>query len=273
MRRAICEDDNDIGLLGGTFTRDEDLWGNHFRASAHFYDPINNAGYAYSAQCTLFDCVLSTEWALGRTGLLAGAGVLQSNRRNHFTWQDARNHYWWALTLSKAGSVPTALNRERNSYERHVRLATTIKSIGHVIHLLQDTAQPQHTRNDAHGPPYLAPLSAVDGLYEQYTEARVFGGELSGESFAFYDDSLPPIDLVPPIRLSGNQPYAILRFRLPAFYFTTQAVDSGVAARRGLADYSNRGYFTLGTFPKTGQYLSPPRPSVSLGAADCFLEI
>lgn len=220
MRGAVREDDNDFGPLGSA-SRDLDPWGNLFRATGHFYDPINDAGYAYPVYCLVFTCVRSTEWALGRTNLLAGAGVLQPHRRNHFTWQDARNHYLWALTLTKAGS-----------------------------------------RNDAHAPPYLAPFSPADGPYEKYTETRVFGQE-SGESFALYDGNLPPIGLVPPIRLSGNQPYPIPRFRLPAYYFTTQVVDSGIASRRGLADYSNRGYFTAGTLPKTGQYVSPPRPSVS----------
>ncbi len=262
MRGAVREDDNDVFGLGG-LTRDEDPWGNYLRATAHFYDPINDAAYNFPVDCLQYNCVRSTEWALGRTNLGTGTGVLQLNRRNHFTWQDARNHYWWALTLSKAGAFPTALDRERDAYERQVRFATTITSLGHVIHLLQDAGQPQHTRNDAHAPPFRNPFEGVDSLYEEYTEARVFGLEPEGGSFAFFDGTLPSIDILPPIRLSGNQAYPIPRFRLPVFYFTTRAVDNDVSQRRGLADYSNRGYFTFGTLPRSGAYAEPPRPSVS----------
>lgn len=262
MRGAIREDDNDVYLISDS-QRDEDPWGNYLRATAHFYDPISDAPYSFPIDCLQYNCVRSTEWALGRTNFANGIGILQTARRNHFTWQDARNHYWWALTLSKAGSIPTALDRQRDSYERQIRFATTITSLGHVIHLLQDAGQPQHTRNDAHAPPIRDPREGIDALYEQYTETRVFGNDPAGGSFEYFGGGLPPIDLVPPIRLSGNSPYTIPRFRLPVYYFTTRSVDTDVAMRRGLADYSNRGYFTFGTLPKSGAYSFPPRPSVS----------
>ena len=84
MRGSIREDDNDLATYS-VGERDEDPWGNHFRAPSHFYDPINNAAYNKPLQCTpaTFDCNRSTEWALGRTDLLTGAGMLQQNRRNH----------------------------------------------------------------------------------------------------------------------------------------------------------------------------------------------
>ncbi len=269
MRGSIREDDNDLATYS-VGERDEDPWGNHFRAPSHFYDPINNAAYNKPLQCTpaTFDCNRSTEWALGRTDLLTGAGMLQQNRRNHFTWQDARNNYWWALTLTKSGTIPTSLQRQTDAYERQVRFATTVKSIGHVIHLLQDAGQPQHTRNDAHGPVASSfatgdAAGAKNGIFEQYTEARVLGLEVTGASASFFDGSFPPADLLPPVKLSGAQPYPIPRFRLPVFYFTTRAVDADVSNRRGLADYSNRGFFTFGTLPKTGAFAFPVRPSVS----------
>jgi hypothetical protein len=273
MRGAIREDDNDISLYS-IGDRDEDPWGNHFRAPSHFYDPISNSAYAQPGQCTVatFSCRRSTEWALGRTDLLTGDGILEPNRRNHFTWEDARNNYWWALTMVRnfdGNTTLSASDREFSSRDRAHRFATMVTSLGHVIHLLQDASQPQHTRNDAHGPPVtafatLVPSQAGDGAFEQFTEARLLGLDLAGSSLEFFDGNVPSPDLLSPIKLFGILPYPIPRFRLPMHYFTTRALDGGNPLdRRGLADYSNRGFFTFGTLPKSDLFALPVKPSSS----------
>lgn len=61
------------------------------------------------------------------------------------------NEYSWGVARSRlAGAVllPTASRRE-------VAMAASLRSLGQVMHLLQDMAQPAHTRNDAH------PLEAI----------------------------------------------------------------------------------------------------------------
>jgi hypothetical protein len=282
IRGAIREDDNDIPYLGYSFgDRDEDPYGNIFRATKHFYDPIGDAAFHEAGFCGLVGCERTNEWAIGATLPLSGAATENNARRNHFTWKDARNNYYWALTLERddttSGPGRTAQERRRDAQERKWRWATTITSIGHVIHLLQDTAQPQHTRNDAHSYPILSPLTidaASDGAFEAYTEARLFG-DVGGSNPAanpliFFSGGKPGADQLPPLSLGPN--YPIPSFREPRQFFSTNNVDTDVSVRRGMADYSNRGFFTLGTLPKdlgtsidVPDFAKPPRPDAFEG--------
>ena len=53
------------------------------------------------------------------------------------SWKDARDSYFQALTAT-------------TDSERRRLYAGTFKSLGHLIHLVQDAAVPSHTRNDTH---------------------------------------------------------------------------------------------------------------------------
>ena len=53
------------------------------------------------------------------------------------SWKDARDSYFQALTAT-------------TDSERRRLYAETFKSLGHLIHLVQDAAVPSHTRNDTH---------------------------------------------------------------------------------------------------------------------------
>lgn len=267
MRGAIREDDNDY-KVAGYYTngdqRDDDPYTPLFRAFRHFYDPVHNRASEHESLCAEYGCVESILWALGRTApLSAGSDADDTSRRNHFTWQDARNNYWWALTLNR----PTA---SLGSIERLNRWATAIKSLGHVIHLLQDTAQPQHVRNDLHGPPLTALVTgdgAADAAFEAYTNYRVIRDYGAANAVAvpsgnplrrMIDQSLPTENNLPVIRLGITNYYpgngARVRFSTPIKYFTTRHVESdsgpaGLLARRGLADLSNRSFFTSSSLP------------------------
>jgi hypothetical protein len=56
--------------------------------------------------------------------------------------------------------------------ERDRMLAEMFQSLGHVIHHIQDMAQPQHTRNDAHPP------IAGRGAYEAWSRKEMRAGQL-----------------------------------------------------------------------------------------------
>src|SRR5262245_56557036 len=71
------------------------------------------------------------DWALG----LLGRGP--SADQNHFSLADARVYQLRSLTDSS-----------RQDRDRHT--ARMFRTLGQVIHILQDMAQPQHTRNDPH---------------------------------------------------------------------------------------------------------------------------
>ena len=80
---------------------------------------------------------------------------------------------WRALTGERGrGTLPyTAAAYAADAQERLNRWTTTFRSLGDVIHLLQDGAQPQHVRNDTHSPF----TSGERQAYERYTSARVVG--------------------------------------------------------------------------------------------------
>jgi len=256
MRGAIREDDNDVGpySLGD---RDDDPWNNVFRAGRHFYDPINNRALFSNLTCFTFGCKPAIEWAMGRIGVLTGPGTLDTGRENHFSWQDARDNYWWALTYNRVNEDPFGTHEEAQRIEsgnRKLRFATTLKAVGQVIHLVQDMAQPQHSRNDSHGPA-IAQVATVDsfadGAFEAYTEARLFQ---SVPAFGFsnplshFDGSRLTDKDLPPLRLGGNVSYPVPAFSTPVKFFTTQNMDA-FTVRRGMADLSNRGFFTASTLP------------------------
>ena len=161
VRGAVREDDNDVirPVFGWTNydERDDDPHGDLFRSSKHFYDPFRDRAFDYVGPCvdSGYGCLPSTAWAIGTIDpLIAEDDVENSERRNHFSWQDARNNLWHALTLNREVDVSDHyLNRRVSAKERKWRWATAFKSLGHVLHLVQDAAQPQHSRNDAHAPP------------------------------------------------------------------------------------------------------------------------
>lgn len=277
MIGAIREDDNCASLPQAitiyrtcASPRDEDPWGEIIRATKHFYDPIFDRQFEQPTACGLQACMRSTRWGLGvlnpfdaasaeDTQSLPGTGVV--GRRNHFTYRDARNNYFLALAGQRTRSGRTfAENRRLNAEERAWRWATAIKSVGHVIHLLQDTAQPQHVRNDDHSPPIPARGASndADAAYEAFTNYRLlrdrdqalalnlrqFGNPLR----QIENEPLPLESVLPPL-VVGNYPPVV--FATPIRFFTTRREDGSdpVLARRGLADFSNRSFFSQGTLP------------------------
>jgi hypothetical protein len=105
----------------------------NIRSLAHFYNPQN--GGAGLSETGLPLGPNSMEWMLKRdvsTGILGKAGV------NHFTYMDARDFFYKALTTPSTDIA-------RNRY-----WGLTFQSLGHIVHHLQDMGSPQHVRNDAH---------------------------------------------------------------------------------------------------------------------------
>ena len=93
----------------------EDDWPRFFR---HFHEPISNTGLGKS-----FDS--SINWSLRQKG------------EQEWSWNDAREYYFKALTS------PTKSERDGN-------WGKTFRALGQVMHLLQDSANPAHVRDDPH---------------------------------------------------------------------------------------------------------------------------
>jgi hypothetical protein len=88
----------------------------------HFYDPVNGAALQFS----------SPHWALELPHPNEHPILGQK-----FSWREGRKYFLKALT------EPARAERERN-------WGLTFETVGHVIHHIQDMAQPQHVRLDTH---------------------------------------------------------------------------------------------------------------------------
>ncbi len=290
MRGVIREDDFKSGKYDNpNLIADRDPWNDDYRSKKHFYEPISDAS-GLPAVVVLAGAERSAAWALGLTDNSSWAGSQTPNplRGNHFSYYDARKQMFLALTL-KVPSVTASVNDRINESRLRLNLwATTFKSLGHVIHLLQDTASPQHVRGELHA--YLCNGSAGEDAfsnsiatrtYENFSNYRVtvpFDRALRDANVAakysfsnFCDDEkwrrmfdaggqLEPLNLLP---WDTTNTYPIPQFSVQRKFFTTRVEDTAIANRRGLADYTNRGFFTEGAFQKNaGQphdgFASPP---------------
>ena len=120
----------------------------------HFYDPVHDQGLSPGildpgalAVCALKGCEKSPDWALEDS---------KEFDDQPFSYRDARAAMLLALT-------------SEHKADRDVEWGKTFESLGHVIHHLQDMAQPQHVRNDSH---------ALGSFYENYTD-----GKLNSDAF------------------------------------------------------------------------------------------
>jgi hypothetical protein len=123
IRYGACYEDNEGALL---LTNQ--------RPIAHFYDPQRSGAAIRSGEPSSPDWML-----LGATGTVAGS--------NHFGWADARGAFYRALTYRDPSAGVSAAE---NDLARKGGWADTFQSLGHLIHHLQDMAQPQHVRSDDH---------------------------------------------------------------------------------------------------------------------------
>lgn len=99
----------------------------------HFHDPLKEWSAA-----GLNDYVFGINFRGGSSVLWAqNSGTFSRGPNADWSWESVRALYYQALI------APT--KAEREAY-----LAQTFRGIGHLIHLIQDMAQPAHVRNDAH---------------------------------------------------------------------------------------------------------------------------
>jgi hypothetical protein len=160
-------------------------------------------------------------WALGSAG----------RSENEFTILDARTEQWKSLT-------------EPTKSARDVSTARLFRTLGQVIHVVQDMAQPQHTRNDPHVGCLFGLALGRASVYEKYLD------ELAVKQRV-------------PLLLGNNQPYPSPPFTTYQDFWTTprDASQEPVPGRQGLADFSSRNFFSVGTnlVPGcTGLYNAPP---------------
>lgn len=261
MRGAIREDDW-IGIDSIICTeiaanpQDDPYPNPPDRPLNHFYDPANDRPleilFSERGQ-------KAPNWATGSTDAFTTPNTEDINRRNHFTIFDAREAYWRALTgRNKAGVVVADTDDKRKAY-----WATTFRALGDIVHLVEDMAQPQHTRNDAHSGACskifgAGAIAGEESIYEKYIENRARG--------AIRKNALGVDEPYPTLNYAG---YPIPEFDDYASYFSTRHLD-GVdpLARRGLADFSNREFFSVGTNIDAGSYTLPSTNTADYNIVD-----
>ncbi len=254
MRGAVREDD-----AGNRFVRpkgepaNDDPYGDINRWCNHFFDPTKPAGQRKADFFCLFDVRDdAVNWATGSTDAFASPSQPDTSRRNHFTVVDAREAMYRALTGRKSdGTGAGGAGLDADMTTRKAYWATTFRALGDVMHLNQDMAQPQHTRNESHAG-ITARNFMGNPIYEKYLDARVRGQaefEINGTVISS-----------PPLLNFGT--YDAVKFTSYSDFWSTapgQAIPSG----RGLADYSSRGFFTPASNFGNSKY---PSPSSALGA-------
>lgn len=249
MRGAIREDDiPDYPPFLGDNPQD-DPNGKIARVLNHFYDPVNQSPLTVAGLPLGID---APTWATGAEEAFGCPNCEDLNRRNHVTIRDARIAQWRALTgQDRFGNTAIAPNGQPSDDSvRKAYWATLFRSLGDVLHLIQDMGQPQHTRNEAHSP--------ANGysrtVFEAYTEARATGGQFKCAGGAL-------AQAIPPLNFGA---YPVPGFSRYSEYFSTVPTDMNgvIETARGMADYSNRGFFTAGSNINNTDYVLPdPNPS------------
>jgi len=219
-------------------------YGKNMRSNNHFYNPFwDNTDiypYAYSwddQEGGLYDALPIgdlyagkplSRWAYNGCPETPPFSDFTRSNINYFSWKYARRYLYAALSgnsmdLDGVGGIQGKYNM--NEDERDHCFALLFRSLGQLMHLIQDAGQPEHTRNDAH------PLSGMG--YTKYWQG--FEYYASKQNF-----NNPSWTSVVPWQLIVKSDNPVLDFfdanRLYEGYST---IDS-----TGLAEFSNYQFFT-----------------------------
>lgn len=96
----------------------------------HFHDPLTNEGL------WLLNGNSAIDWAFME--------IRQQSWGGHYSWKDARQDYYNALTCNSYDD-PFENERWRDTY-----MSWTLRALGQLMHLVEDMSVPAHARNDAH---------------------------------------------------------------------------------------------------------------------------
>ncbi|HSQ80582.1 MAG TPA: hypothetical protein VLU54_05495, partial [Casimicrobiaceae bacterium] len=254
---AIREDDNpeeanpkdDPYHSGGVFHREFN----------HFFDPYFDRPLTVPLLQTLYGSEpirRAYDWALGTANALSDPSTRDTQSTwNHFTLFDAREAMFRALTFKQRDAfggyadLPPAATAAEAESMRKAYWATAFRALGDILHLNQDMAQPQHTRNETHSDKwYLGLLRISHGsVFEKYLDerARQVPRKISS------NQTVSP----PQLPFDGYPTPSFERYS--DFWTSYPGPDSGVFGK-GLADYSANGFFTPANNFGDGTYPNPP---------------
>jgi hypothetical protein len=168
----------------------------------HFHNPLKPWDQAGFNNYLLFTGESSLLWTQ--------RPLLTQNTFGNWSWHDARNYYYNALTNA-------------NSTTREYSFADTFRAVGQVMHLVEDASVPAHTRNDPH-------------IFYNY-EKWVMANENSLNTTPVF--STAPLS----VSIGGYVP-------ITQFWDTNQYDGSFplTGTDIGIAEYSNANFFSEDTF-------------------------
>jgi hypothetical protein len=174
----------------------------------------------------------SPDWILGDKG----SKVDLLGKQNPFSYTKSRSYFLDALTKSSKS-------------DRDTDWGLTFQTLGHVIHHLQDMAQPQHTRNDPHCPEAFCAVAhlLVKGIYKERGYENYAQG--SNLTFGAYD----------PVFQSSQTN----GFKTPRQFFHTNQ-PGAQASGKGIAEFSNTNFVTTGTLFRMSNGVALPNASQPL---------
>ncbi|WP_153067362.1 hypothetical protein [Steroidobacter cummioxidans] len=173
------------------------------RVFNHFFDP-QHGGRALTVSGAAIG-IPSPNWALEDGGdvTTVWGPCAEIGRNQTYSYRQAQDHLYNSLTGQAANY-------------RQQEISITLQTLGHVIHHVQDMAQPQHARNDKHNEPDQA-------YYEVYTDE-------------FVRTKIPDI-------IAGSPPYRIPEFPRARQYWVSDTAPAYV----GMAEFSSNNYVSYGT--------------------------
>ena len=188
------------------------------RSFSHFFDPANGGKLLQFMDLNPEVVTGKTQICLRPTG---PSGIKSTPSVNCSHNRDARNYFYQALT--SGGPAETKGEEAKTG-------VGPSKSLGQIIHHVQDMAQPQHTRNDPHAD-WLDVFGYVQfgqlrhpSRFERFATSKM-GTSIVGQ---LVSSSLEPVF-----------PAYSQQLRLPRDFWTGND--------RGIADYSNKHFVSQGT--------------------------
>jgi hypothetical protein len=221
------------------------------RSGNHFFNPVDNHPLP-PVLSTKFNT--SPDWALEDQKQF-GADQL-------YSYAHARQYYWTAITSSDPNS-------------RAMNFGNAFRSLGQVIHHLQDMAQPQHSRTEAHCNRFV-PCYAP-GIFFGYYHPSIYEG--------FINNCINPQPGADPLSLGGCAPVTgalglsytpvfsesdstvkteIKNFPSPRSFWVTNAssANGGNPGGFGIAEFTNAGFIGAATnFTGTATAPQPYQPT------------
>ena len=235
--------ENNLGLEGGLnaslpggsprklMSQGSDLEDETPRYLSHFHDPISNSGLGH-----VFPSAV--DWSLFPKGAQFIGGS--------WSWNDAREYYFKALTS------PTKTERDKN-------WAKTFRALGQIMHLLQDSANPAHVRDDPH--------VLRDGLHD-------FMDRHSVASYSSAGTIGPDSSMLEVAGAMRNEPFSNL-FDRNMYYGSNPGVTLG--ADVGITEYASANFFSddriagqnspVPPYPSLAELVPAPAPSSYLTLA------